>query len=240
MPIHGKNTRVLIDKYDFSSILNESSVTESVDTLETTTYNSQGNAKTYVNGLQDGTASFAGFYDTGVNGGDTVIDGFQSSTNPQPITIGFEGLSLGRQCQLWNSQQTSYERSSPVGDMVTVSVESQATGGIGAGPCLLPLAAYTAVANQASVDNGAATSSGLVAHLHAITVSGTTPSFIVKVQHSTDNTTFTDLATFTNVTAAAAQRLATTGTVNRYLRAAITGASGTTPSATMAMAIARQ
>ena len=39
---HGKNTKVLSAEYDISSYLNESSTSESVETGETTTYNTTG------------------------------------------------------------------------------------------------------------------------------------------------------------------------------------------------------
>jgi len=49
----------------------------------------------------------------------------------------------------------------------------------------------------------------------------------VKVQHSSDNLTYADLITFSNVTAAGAQRATVTGTVNRYTRVTYTATSGT-------------
>lgn len=78
------------------------------------------------------------------------------------------------------------------------------------------------------VDNAASSANGCVAYLEAMSlVSGTC---VVKVQHSTDNVTFTDLITFTSVTTAGvpfAQRSTASGTINRYLRVNTSGTFST-------------
>jgi hypothetical protein len=56
--------------------------------------------------------------------------------------------------------------------------------------------------------------------------------FIGKIRHSADDTTYADLITFTNVTAApAAERLTVTGTVHRYtcVSGTVTGSGSITP-----------
>jgi hypothetical protein len=61
------------------------------------------------------------------------------------------------------------------------------------------------------------------------------------VQHSSDNVTFADLVTFASVssTTATAERIAVTGTVNRYLRASH-APGGSSGSVTYTMAFARK
>jgi len=76
-------------------------------------------------------------------------------------------------------------------------------------------------------DNLAAASKGIVAYLFVIAVSGGT--LTAKVAHSTDHSTWADLATFTAASTPGVQRITTSGTVNRYLRAdwTLTGGSAT-------------
>ncbi len=77
-----------------------------------------------------------------------------------------------------------------------------------------------------SIDNLAASASGGHANLHVIASSGGTWS--IKVQHSTDNSSWSDLLTFTSTGAAiGGEHKTVAGTVNRYTRALLTRTSGT-------------
>jgi len=58
------------------------------------------------------------------------------------------------------------------------------------------------------------------------------------VQHSTDNSSWSDLCTFTAVSVVGSEILTGTGTVNRYVRYIISAFTGT--SVTFAVAFARR
>ena len=82
----------------------------------------------------------------------------------------------------------------------------------------------------ASVDNGAATTGGYIAFLHIPQTTGAiasnTWSFIVE--HSSNDSSFSTLATFTAAgSAITAERLEGSGTVNRYVRFKYTRTAGT-------------
>src|SRR4030095_11126959 len=79
---------------------------------------------------------------------------------------------------------------------------------------------------------------GAVAHLHVLAFTGTTAT--IKIQHSTDNSTWVDLITFTAVTAAGKQRATVnTGvTINRFVRAIVS--AGTFTSMTFLLAFGRR
>lgn len=62
---------------------------------------------------------------------------------------------------------------------------------------------------------------------------GTTPTLNVKVQHSADGNTWTDLASFTQATGASSQRKVLSG-CDRYVKATWT-IGGTTPSFTFGL-----
>lgn len=80
---------------------------------------------------------------------------------------------------------------------------------------------------------------GLVARINYGTFGGTSPTCIVKIQDSADNTTYTDLATGTTATAAGLQ-FVPFSTSNRYARVigTIGGTSPTVP-VTVDLGIAR-
>lgn len=99
------------------------------------------------------------------------------------------------------------------------------------GYVLHAISAETADGNGTAVDRGASpltpTTHGLVAIMHVTAYAGLT-SAAIKIQHSTDNSSWADLVSFTSVTAIGAQRVAVADgtTVNRYLRA-VTDVTGT-------------
>lgn len=114
-----------------------------------------------------------------------------------------------------------------VTDAVGFSITSVADESVDMGFVLHALAAETADGNGTAVDRGAGTANGGVAVLHATAYSGLT-SAALKVQHSTDNSIWADLVSFTSITAVAAERkfIAAGTTVNRYVRV-VTDVTGT-------------
>jgi hypothetical protein len=88
----------------------------------------------------------------------------------------------------------------------------------------------------ASVDNGASSANGALAHLHVTVSSGGT--WTLKVQDSANDSDWADLITFSaDGSAVTAERGDVAGTVDRYLRALYTRTSG---SLTACLTVARQ
>jgi hypothetical protein len=224
---HGKNTKVLSAEYDISSYLNESSTSESVETGETTTYNTTGGAKTYVVGLRDSTISMSGFFDGAASAVDEIM-ATAVGAGDRVITFGPEGLAVGRRVTSLNAIETSYEVSSPVADVVAISFEGQTNERLDRGISLIDLAAVSSTANGTSQDNAAATANGGAANLH-VTANTRNGNTTFKVQHSADNSTWVDLITFSVVgsTTKTSERKTVTGTVNRYIRVQHTLAGST-------------
>jgi hypothetical protein len=226
---HGKNTKVLVGNYDLSTYLNEASASQQVETGETTTYGKD--AKTYIVGLSDGTISMGGMFDGAANAVDEVLSNLLGDANGAVITIAPEGLAHGRRLKSASTLSTSYEISSPVADVVSVSAEAQVTGGISNAVSLRDLTSATSTGVGTALDNSASSTNGGVGVLH-VTTNSHNAGATFKVQHSADNSTWADLVTFTAVstTALANERIAVTGTVNRYVRASWTlaGSGGIT------------
>jgi hypothetical protein len=115
------------------------------------------------------------------------------------------------------------------GTLTNVSVNG-VTVGAGDGTYTVPAGATIAVTYSVAPTWTwtLGTTFGAQAYLHTTAFTGT--SVDVAIQHSADNSTWSNLIDFGSIAAVGAQRLTATGTVNRYLRA-ITG-SGTFTSIT--------
>lgn len=228
--IHGKSVSVLHGIYDLSAFLNEASTARQVDTAETTTFGASGGGKTYITGLKDGTLSCSGLFDGSASAIDAVLTSSLGSDSLSPVIHAPEGFAVGSRVSVLQAKTTSYQVSSPVGDVVSVSYDAQADGGIDAGVSLCLLASVSATTNTSSHDNTASTANGGLAQLH-VTANTRTVSTVFKVQHSADNSTWADLATFTTVatviTTSERVAVASGTTVNRYLRAQATLSAGT-------------
>lgn len=97
------------------------------------------------------------------------------------------------------------------------------------GVCLANGTELTTTTNNGSVDNGAATSNGYIAflHLEQTSTAMASNSWSFKIEHSTNDSSWATLATFTlNGATATVERLTATGTVNRYVRLVSTRAGG--------------
>lgn len=240
--ITGKDAKVLVDEYDLSGYFNQADTSQEAALLETTTYGAT--ARTYLTGFKNGTMNLQGFWDGLAGAADVVLNAALGSAGGEVLTMAPEGLTVGKRLALLLSRLTKYGVSTPVDGVAAISAEMQADGGIDYGVSLHALTAETATGNGSSVDNGAASTNGGVAHLHvsAVTAVGG-DSLTVKVQHSTDNSVWADLVTFTAVTTAATKQrvvVAAGTTVNRYLRASWTKGGAGSPSYTFAVGMARR
>lgn len=234
---HGKKTAVLLNGTDMSPFLNEATTTQEIETAETTTFGDQD--KTYIAGLSDGTVSTSGLFDSSAGASDAVLSGIIAQED-NTFTVLPEGASTESRSVLANGQLTSYEISSPVGDVVAISAEVQADGGLFHGVALNGLLLISASGVTGSVDNSASSGNGILANLHVVG-NNRDGATTIKVQDSADAITFADLVTFTSVSASTTvgESITTTGTVNRYLRAEHVPA-GSSGSVTYHVSVARR
>jgi Phage tail tube protein len=127
---HGKSAVFKLDDSggtlrDLSSYINEASMPRDIETAETTAFGSS--AKSYITGLTDATISISGMFDA-------TADGYLAGVVGQSATLSFEYGPLGSTASMIKYSGecilTSYELSSPVGDVVTFSADLQVTGAI--------------------------------------------------------------------------------------------------------------
>ena len=132
---HGKNAYLSLDgtagtRGDSSDTLNEISMPREIETAETTAFGNDD--KTYITGLGDATISLSGMFDATT---DTLIAGDianlkSGSVSSLTFEYGPAGSVAAQPKFTGEALITSYEVSSPVGDVVTYSLELQVTGGV--------------------------------------------------------------------------------------------------------------
>jgi len=233
---HGKNAVVLADEYDISQYLNSVSVTNEVEAPETTTFGST--ARTFIVGHKDGSVSFEGLFEGGSAEGIDYILNTEIGSGPIMSVTG-DGAGVGRRAILLSAKSTSYEVSSPLTEVVSITGEAISDGGLDYGVWLACQSTITTTLTGASVDNAAASTAGGVAHLH-ITANSNSGTTVAKIQSSANNSTWADLVTFTTVGIGAetSQRSIVSGSVPRYLRALVTPAGA--GSLTVSIAFSRR
>jgi predicted secreted protein len=131
--VHGKNADFEIGGTNLSDILNEASLPREIETAETTAFGGQD--KTYITGLSDATVSLSGMFDATKDAAiSTLITNLKSgSISSASFAYGPAGSAAGKPQFTGDALITSYELSSPVGDVVTFSLELQVTGGVTGG-----------------------------------------------------------------------------------------------------------
>jgi hypothetical protein len=222
---HGKDTKIFVNSDNYSQYFNNADATRTSDVAESTTFGNS--AKTYITGEKDGTISMSGFFDAT---SDVVLQPLLGGADFD-LALGIDGLETGDSATFTKGNITNYAISSPVGDIVASSIDVQSDEGMWNGQ-VLNASAFTTTGAQGSVqDNGASTSNGSGAFLIVTSVSGTSPTGTVKIQHSADNSTYADLITFTIATTATSEvKFVDSGTtINRYIRVHNTIGGSSTP-----------
>jgi len=170
-------------------------------------------------GLGEWEVSWSGFYDAADNDyGEQMADNVGSAMvlsiyGGDADAIGDVGMLFGE------GKLETTEIPIAVADLVRANGSLKGSGRPGPfGVLLHPHGDETGTGVESSHNNTAESLFGGIANLHVTAITG---SWTIKVQHSTDNTTWVDLVTFTQVTQAGgvtAESKTVTGTVRQYLR----------------------
>jgi len=124
--VHGKDSHFELDGEDLTPFLTDVSLNKSAETAETSVMGIEN--KTYIEGLKDGTISMSGRYDsTASTGPDAVLSG---ASGEVAFEYGPEGTANGKVKYTGNCIVTSYQISSPVGDVVGFTADAQITGAV--------------------------------------------------------------------------------------------------------------
>lgn len=239
-----KDIVLLIDGYDVLGLT--TTVTHSVEAMteETTGFGDAAVEHTYLD-LQKAELSQEGFFDDAAGATNEALN--EKQGDDRVYCLGFEGNTIGKTFTGFKGAlETKYDRIAARGTLHKANASYLGNGIVEDGKILHALTARTAAGNTEAagtrVDNGAATADGANAYLQvtALTLGGYT-NVIIKVRESADGTTWSDLETFTAVTAAQiAERKIKAGAIKRYLAVSysFTGA-GADPSITFFVGLAR-
>ena len=236
--VHGKDSKVYLDEFDLTSYFTNADVTVTNETSEVTSFGAT--SKSYLLGLADGTLSLSGLWSADTDGSDEELQAILGVATTPLITVAEAAGTIGNRATIAKAHETNYTISNPVADVVSITADFQGstdvvtnlTYGVTAGVQLTTGAsiAYGSLGALASVDNAASSTNGGAAVLHVPTNSVAGGTTTIKVQHSTNDSTWADLITFTAVGASTvtSELSAVSGTVNRYLRATAStaGSSG--------------
>jgi hypothetical protein len=221
----GNVSRVLANEKSVSSTLAGWTVSHQRAASEVTTLVESG--ARFVPGLMSGSITLRGPQDSVGQDLHGEIAGAVGVDNGLLITVCPYGTAIGLFAMTAVGDVAEHAIDSAVADAVGFTMTTQADESVDMGFVLHALGAETADGNGTAVDRTAGSANGGVASLHVTAYSGLT-SAALKVQHSTDNSVWTDLVAFTTATAVTSERkfIAAGTTVNRYVRA-VTDVTGT-------------
>lgn len=210
---HNSLTRVLVNGIPLSRYVDSCDITLTCDATDHTVFEST--AKEYQPGLQDATVSASGFYD----GAPGAVDELLAATfgSGSDLWTWFpEGDAFGSTGRGMMAERSAYNVNGTVDGGSRISIAGQGSGLSHRITCLHGRSMRTTSGSGSTLDEGAASAAGAVGYLQALAVTG---SVAVKIEHSTNGTVWTDLLSFAAVTGRGGQRVAVSGTVNRYVRA---------------------
>lgn len=240
---HGKSAQLLLDGFNLHQFGKSFSLIGSIDLHDATVFGNDSRVK--VPGLRHATASAEVFYDdTDTTGSYDVLKSKYGAGTPGILSFAPQGFTLGNRVEMAYMHEVSFNPRNVIDDliMVSASFEAEEDSVDMVGVSLHALTAETSLpVTGTAVDNAASTANGGVGTLHVIAIAGASPNVVFKIQHSTDNSSWVDLITFTAVTAVGAERseVAASTTIRRYLRMTATE-SGTTSSVTAVLNFARR
>lgn len=237
--VSSQSTRVLFGAVAISSTVRSVKPNFQQNMIDVTTI--ADTSKSFIGGLAEWSVDIDGIFDNSTAAG-SVHDAMNtplSASSTVPTSVAQEGFTAGNAVWLLPAKEITYAVNAQLENAVEYSLSLGAATAPALGISLVDLAAVSTTSNTTSRDNTASTANGFVAHLHITAISGTsTPTLTAVVQHSTNNSTWTTLGSFTAATAVGSQVITGTGTVNRYVRVAWT-VSGTTPSFTAQVSLGR-
>lgn len=190
---------------------------------ETTPLGAAFSQHTYV-GLRKAELSQDGYYDDAAGSAHEALSAGPGQT--RVLTYGVEGNSTGKRFMGWSGAlQVNYQRLAKRGELTRAAAKYSNGGGavVEEGRILHPLSQETSATGNSTgngYDQVASGSSGGAGYLQVSDlVLGGFTSWTARILHSADNLTYAALLSFSalGATGATSQRVAVSGSVNRYL-----------------------
>lgn len=228
----GDHVQVLVDGYELTGDTNNISIADKRDMYDVTTF---GDAvHKFIPGKRSVSFDHAGFMEIAAARSHPILKGIAIDGVVSVLLGNNAAPAVGDLMYSLSVLQGKYGVSPANGAAVPFSAMFSNVGASGGwGTALAVGATFTNTANGSSVDNGAASTQGGAAFLHVLQAAASDTYTIIVEQSSTGafSGEQTTLATFTlNASALDSERIAFSGTVQRYTRwkATRTGSAGNT------------
>lgn len=228
----GKSDRFLMNGYNLAEYMQSVETEGKKDVLDASVLASTD--KQWQQGFRGGNLDAAGIFDADETNEDAIHNVLSTAFTDgasNVLTVGVGFFAVGTPCIMMDACQGSYKMPINIGDLITVSADFESSNSYNFGHFLMSSAQAAGTNNGSSVDNAASTANGGLLHVHLHNDDASDVD--VKVQHSTDGSSWADLtgAAVPNLSATHASGSATVAagtTVNRYLRAVATVTGGDT------------
>lgn len=167
----------------------------------------------------DGIIEFNSFFNDASNQEHAALSGLATTDNHAMFLM---GSSVGDAGAALIGKQLNYDGSRTADGGLNFSASVQGSGTpLEWGVSLTTGKATTGAASFASVDQSASSSSGALGYLQAFSIASGTAT--VKVQESSNDSSWSDLIAFSGVTGRTTERVTMSGSVARYIRVNVTG-----------------
>lgn len=221
---HGSKAKVYLGGYDITLFTRDVTSSGDADMAETSVLGDSD--KDYIKGLAGGDVTLEGFLEgtstVGAEGNDVIMEAALGEEAGLVLAHLPAGDVFGAKGRYLAAFQAGYEIDTSIDGAGGWTAElSGKVAPVVSGAILQILGAVTADGQGSGFDSGivGGTPNGGAGFLEVTAFSGFT-SVLFRVQHSTDGSIWSDLLTFTSITAARkSERVAVAGTVNRHLRA---------------------
>lgn len=227
---------IAMNGIDLSCVLKSVKTSGQADLKDSTTLCAT-DSKTFQKGLTDRTISAEGFFRASEF---TVADAnglFESAmterTADRLLLFGRDGSTFGSVAEMFNVRQVKKDVDTTVGELIMASMEAKVTksdtaDGYNRGVFLLTNPAITVSQTTGSSYDNAAGDTGYILHIFVLDSDQEENNATIKIQHSTNNSTWVDLvASATYGTYTATEVKSTVTSVNRYVRAVASTSDGT-------------
>lgn len=233
---------IFLNGFDLSCFLREISEDAHMDVLDATSFCTTDGARQYAAGLHERGISAGGFFSynqvTDAFSVDKLYHDSIAAGVERLLSYGLRGvIDVGDPAVMMNLIASTYDINETVGEIIMTTFEAKASKDATQNPYArgvwLMSQTVTGAVNGSTHD-GTSAQTGYFAHVHNTNSDGTAS---VKVQHSTDGSSWVDLIDFGAVASVGAEQARNTATaVNRYRRAIVTAIGGTTNKVSVAFA----
>lgn len=225
MAVNAKNTRFLLNEFDFSGSTNSIDLSIAVDKLEATPFQVAG--KEYVAATPDTTMTVAGYFVTDTGELEDEINAAFDAGTCDAAAIFDTTTTKAATVVMPGAKVVSYDISSATGSVITMSCELASGTGAKHGWRIFS-GTISSTGAQTAIDFGSAGSAGGYAYLFIQAITGSASSATVDIESaSTEGGAYASEGTFT-FSDVGVQAVAMSGTVNRWLRLNATDLGGAT------------